>query len=186
MISHWAGVAGCRTGQCQMENSIMRASFSLPVNPAMFSFSVESLISFEDSYETIWTHSFHKPFETMNHPSKKELFVFGYNSFGCIGLGDDDVNKVIMDPRKLNVPSTMWTQVACGNYHNATVSSNGEVFTWGWGGDGQLGHGDSNDRRVPTKVEIPEGEVVVKVACGSYHTVAVTRTGKLFTWYVSC
>ena len=121
----------------------------------------------------------------MNRPSKNQLFVWGKNDYGQLGLGDDAKDKVITDPKKLNVSEIAWTQVACGLFHTAAVSSNGEAFTWGWGGFGQLGHGDRRNRSVATKVEIPGGEAVVKIACGTRHTAAVTGAGKLFTWYVS-
>ena len=123
-------------------------------------------------------------FESMNRPLKKQVLVWGNNNYGQLGLGCE--SKAIMDPRILNVPNTTWTQVACGLFHTAAVSSDGEVFTWGYGYYGQLGHGDRKDRTVPTKVEIPGGEAIVKVACGDEHTAAVTATGKCFTWYVSC
>ena len=118
----------------------------------------------------------------MNRPSKKQLYVWGDNEYGQLGLGHW---TKIMLPMIINVPGTTWNQVACGDTHTAAVSSNGEVFTWGWGYYGQLGHGDHIDRTVPTKVEIPGGEAVVKVTCGTLHTAAVTASGKLFTWYVS-
>ena len=121
--------------------------------------------------------------ESMSRPSKKQLYVWGYSEYGCLGLGNSTDGK---EPRKVNVPDITWAQISCGPHHTAAVSSNGELFTWGGGFDGKLGHGDFNGRRVPTKVEIPGGEKVVKVACGSYHTAAVTATGKLLTWYVSC
>ena len=119
-------------------------------------------------------------------PSSKEVYLWGINYSGCLGFEEVNVDKMITDPRKLSVPQIMWTQVACGPLHTVAVSSNGELFTWGYGGFGILGHGDEKDRSVPPKVEIPGGEKVVKVACGTYHTAVVTRTGKLFTWYVSC
>ena len=81
---------------------------------------------------------------------------------------------------------TTWTQIDSGDHHIAAVSSNGEVFTWGRCDSGELGHDDNEGRSVPTKVEIPGGEFVVRVSCGGKHTAAVTRTGKLFTWYVIC
>ena len=120
----------------------------------------------------------------MNRASAKELFLWGGNYDGRLGLGDDAVSTFFMDPTKLSVPDIPWAQVACGLCHTAALSSNGEVFTWGSGNWGRLGHGDQNHRFVPTKVEIPGGERIVKVSCGDYHTAAVTASGKLFTWYV--
>ena len=40
-----------------------------------------------------------------------------------------------------------------------------ELYTWGRGGHGRLGHGDQNDKLVPTVVEGPlQGRRVVRVA----------------------
>ena len=54
----------------------------------------------------------------------------------------------------------------------------------GYGFYGQLGHGDWLSRNVPTKVQYFSEERIVKIACGESHSVAVTSTGKLFTWNV--
>ena len=115
-----------------------------------------------------------------------QLLVWGFNNDGTLGLGEEAVDENIADPTKLNAPhDTAWIQIVCGKYHTAAVSSNGDLYTWGSGRKGRLGHGNKTDRHAPTKVKIPGGEAVVKVACGHQHTAAVTRTGKLFTWYVS-
>ena len=123
-------------------------------------------------------------------PSKKQtqVFVWGDNYWGQVGLGRKEVvGEIIKDPTELSAPDgTTWAQIVCGQFHTAAVSSNGDLFTWGCDYFGQLGHYEKGDRHAPKKVEIPGGEAVVKVACGRWHTAAVTSTGKLFTWYVSC
>ena len=60
-----------------------------------------------------------------------------------------------------------------------------KCFTWGRNKYGQLGHGDKKDRHIPTKVESLDGLVIVKIACGYYHTVAITDVGDTYTWYVN-
>lgn len=52
----------------------------------------------------------------------------------------------------------------------------GEVYTWGRGDDGRLGHGDNGWKFVPRLVEELRGKSVRQVTCGSYHTAAVTGT----------
>ena len=117
----------------------------------------------------------------MNRTSSKQVFVLGNNHSGQLGLGAE---TKITYPTKLNVPGTSWSQIVFGPCHTAAVSSNGELFTWGSGWGGKLGLGDENHRAVPTKVKIPGGEAVLKVACGLRITAAVTATGNLLTWYV--
>ena len=64
------------------------------------------------------------------------------------------------------------------------LTKKGEVFTWGDNDSGQLGHGDTEDKIVPTKVAGLDGLVITKISCGRYHTAALTDKGELFTWYV--
>ena len=42
--------------------------------------------------------------------------------------------------------------IACGSGHSAAVSVNGELFTWGQGSNGRLGHGDNNNQTKPKYV----------------------------------
>lgn len=43
-----------------------------------------------------------------------------------------------------------------GSYHVAVVTFAGEVYTWGVGSAGQLGHGVREDCVVPTRVSTPQ------------------------------
>ena len=78
-----------------------------------------------------------------------------------------------------------WTQLACGTYHTAALTKRGEVFTWGYHYDGQLGHGDDKGcKHIPTKVASLDGVIIVKIACGVRHMAALTDKGELLTWCV--
>lgn len=43
--------------------------------------------------------------------------------------------------------------VACGGAHSAAITASGELYTWGKGRYGRLGHGDSDDQLKPKFVE---------------------------------
>ncbi|KAL6342917.1 hypothetical protein AAG906_016936 [Vitis piasezkii] len=73
-------------------------------------------------------------------------------------------------------------QIACGVRHVALVTRQGEVFTWGEESGGRLGHGIDNDFSRPHLVEFLAVNNVDFVACGEYHTCAVSTSGDLFTW----
>ncbi len=45
------------------------------------------------------------------------------------------------------------SRVSCGQQHTAIVSDAGEVFTFGLGVFGQLGHGELSDEMIPRRVE---------------------------------
>ena len=62
------------------------------------------------------------------------------------------------------------------------VGRAGEIFTWGDGRAGQLGHGDGKGRALPTLVQPLHGHHVASVACGGAFTVAVGAGGALFAF----
>ena len=59
----------------------------------------------------------------------------------------------------------------------------GAVLTCGGNGLGQLGHGNAQDRLQPARLGLPVfgGARVVLVACGEYHTLAVTGGGRVYS-----
>ncbi len=71
--------------------------------------------------------------------------------------------------------------ISCGSKHCLAIDLQGRCFSWGWGGDGQLGHGSCDDLPNPTHVANIQ-DVVVQVAGGSGHSVALTSSGAVYTW----
>ena len=68
------------------------------------------------------------------------------------------------------------TDVACGGYHTILCAVDGEIYSFGRGALGQVGHGNFDNKFTPTiikQVQL-EGKCVVKVACGWYHSMALT------------
>ena len=71
--------------------------------------------------------------------------------------------------------------VASSNAHCLALSADGEVFSWGKGLYGALGHGDEFAREVPTRIESLRR--IERIAAGSSLTsAAVDEKGRLFTW----
>ncbi|CAI9785230.1 unnamed protein product [Fraxinus pennsylvanica] len=66
-------------------------------------------------------------------------------------------------------------EIACGSHHVAVLTSKAEVYTWGKGSDGQLGHGDNDDRDTPTLVDFLKDKRAKSVACGSNFTAVICR-----------
>src|SRR5215475_7328464 len=56
--------------------------------------------------------------------------------------------------------------------HSIVITEDGSVFSWGNGCYGQLGHGIDSHLSVPTKISTLSN--VVSIACGSYHSMAIT------------
>jgi alpha-tubulin suppressor-like RCC1 family protein len=72
------------------------------------------------------------------------------------------------------------TQVAAGVYSGYAVKSNGEVWAWGYNGDGSLGVGNVNSQYSPVKVNTPSG--ITQVAAGYTTAYALRNDGTVWAW----
>ena len=104
----------------------------------------------------------------------------GYNFANSAGPGDSSYNT-----NHLPVPMVMpggvkVVTIGAGSMHSAAVSESGDLFTWGFGRFGALGHGSVESMLAPTKVEnIPP---LWHVSCGGLFTACVTRKGEIWTF----
>ena len=71
--------------------------------------------------------------------------------------------------------------IDAGGWHTCALSTDRQLYCWGWNRHGQLGTGDDTDRAVPTPVAGLPGEVVA-VAAGMAHTCAVLVDGSVHCW----
>ncbi|KAA8547653.1 hypothetical protein F0562_004082 [Nyssa sinensis] len=123
-----------------------------------------------------------------------ELYTWGDNSYGS-DLISEDRNRSQWLPHRLSGPlnGVSVSNVACGPWHTAIVSTSGQLFTYGDGTFGVLGHGNIQSIFQPKEVESLKGLWVKSVACGPWHTAAIVEImadqfkfngpgGKLFTW----
>jgi alpha-tubulin suppressor-like RCC1 family protein len=67
---------------------------------------------------------------------------------------------------------------SAGEEHSALLSEKGEVFTWGYGNDGQLGHKERTNLTQPKKLTFDKP--ISKVICGGGHTGIITEDNTLY------
>ena len=73
------------------------------------------------------------------HRVRTALYSFGQGALGLLGHGDDQSRSV---PTKIkSIEDVSVRSIAAGGCHMAALTVEGEVHTWGWGEDGQLGLG---------------------------------------------
>ena len=93
----------------------------------------------------------------------------------------------------VRAPSRSTSVAACGFFHTAAVTEDGSLYTWGLGAQGQLGHGDWDNRLLPLLCRDAAGDAshtpttsvlrdVAVVAAGRGHTVATTQDGAVWCW----
>ena len=77
-------------------------------------------------------------------------------------------------------------KISAGNNHSMAITEMGEVYTWGEGIYGQLGHGINNNEQYPRKVDFGlKNCKIIDCKGGAMHTVALTNDGYLFGWGVN-
>jgi alpha-tubulin suppressor-like RCC1 family protein len=74
-------------------------------------------------------------------------------------------------------------QLSIGASHGVAMSDAGDIFTWGFGGAGQLGLGNFTHHPTPQLVEKMQAtKCVIAVAAGQSHTVTLTSEHQIYTW----
>ncbi len=105
------------------------------------------------------------------------VLTWGDNFAGQLGDGTQDVLHS-SDSRWAKIESVR--SVAAGNSHSLAIKPNGNLWSWGANGAGQLGDGTTTDRPLPARVG---GIANVRgVAGGLGHTIAVKEDGTVWTW----
>jgi len=76
--------------------------------------------------------------------------------------------------------------VSAGGEYSFALTADGAVWSWGDGGEGQLGHGDEQSQQLPKKIEAFAGQRVVAVTAGRWHSLALTAGGSVWSWGDRC
>ena len=109
--------------------------------------------------------------------------AWGSNQYGQLGYGDTNNRGNLVSSMGENLPFISFgggvntvLHISAGSWHTCAVLTNNTLGCWGLNSRAQLGLGDTNNRLMPTLVNL--GSVSVsKVACGAEHTCALTTTG---------
>ena len=119
--------------------------------------------------------------------STGRVLSFGTGQYGALGHGYNAAKQLpdYLKPTFIDALSNVTcTCVAAGELHSAAVTVDGDVYTWGDGFCGQLGHGDKRPITLPKQVTTGgmDDECISNITCGSRHTIAITEDGECYSW----
>ena len=120
--------------------------------------------------------------------SDGNLYTWGGNDDGQLGNGTTtNQNRPAQIDKPQGAPEGFaWKQVILGGWHSAAIGSDGNLYTWGDDGSGQLGDGTNTNQKTPTLVNkpqgTPEGFTWKQVSLGGFHSAAIGSDGNLYTW----
>ena len=82
--------------------------------------------------------------------SSGRLFTWGRAKHGRLGLGDRESRS---EPTLVEAfAGATVVEVSCGREHTIVGLSNGDVYTFGCGDDGRLGHGNGHRQSLPRRI----------------------------------
>ena len=109
-----------------------------------------------------------------------EVFAIGSNAASCLGLGDLQSTLI---PKKVKALCSKGVKGFAYGPHVIAFTEMGEVYSWGHNGYSELGNGSSSQCLFPTVIGSSlSGKEVIEVACGSHHSLALTRDGEVYGW----
>jgi RCC1 and BTB domain-containing protein len=105
-----------------------------------------------------------------------KVYVWGNNTYGQLGTGGlKNVHEPVLVEALLREKVV---DISAGDNYSGVVTEKGEVYTWGFGNEGQLGHGDKSDQFMPRRIATLKNKVK-SISCGGAHTALLMEDGKL-------
>lgn len=110
-----------------------------------------------------------------------EIYAWGQNNCGQVGSGTTTNQPT---PRKVIavIGSRVAVAIACGQTSSMALMEKGEIYGWGYNGNGQLGLGNNVNQPNPCRVQMLANTIISQIVCGYAHTLALSDEGELFSW----
>eukprot|EP00494_Astrolonche_serrata_P028729 UN28996 len=127
--------------------------------------------------------------------NKGDVYTWGGNLNNTCILGHGLREQPNKKPKKVNgLPPCKFVNM--GSHHCAAIDTEGNLWTWGWGNWGNLGHGDRKNISKPKKIESLKN--VIQVSCSQpipgpvkgggkegLHTLCCTKDGDCYSFGTS-
>ena len=128
--------------------------------------------------------------------------LYSWGACACGQLGIDDASNTVLDsegypaqpfPKQIiRLNNIKIKYVACGDAHTLAISDNGDIYSWGGSGCGQLGHPNiselpkDNDSfpylPFPKIIDSIQDIKMCDISCGKTHSVAIDNSGNVYSW----
>jgi len=124
---------------------------------------------------------------TLALASDGRIYGWGVNFYGQLGYGTNVTRTNVPVPVDMTgaLAGKTVVAIAAGRLHALALTSDGKVFAWGSGNQGELGNGARTNSFVPVAVNtsgVLNGKTVVAISTDGPGGVALTTKGRVYTW----
>ncbi|CAA6669861.1 unnamed protein product [Spirodela intermedia] len=117
---------------------------------------------------------------------ERELFTWGRDEGeGRLGLGPGGgpgEAGSFSTPSKVGALPVPVAAVSCGGFFTMALSSEGKLWSWGANSNYELGRGNNVSDWRPKQISSLQDVNIIQVACGGYHSLALTDRGEVLSW----
>jgi len=117
--------------------------------------------------------------------SETLLYGWGKGDHGRVGVGNlqDKITPTMITGE---ISGHDIVSMDGGEYHSLAMTRDGKLFSWGAGGGGSLGTGDTRNAETPKEVPYfaRYSSKVKQIGCGYAHSMVLTETNELYTFGV--
>ena len=107
-----------------------------------------------------------------------ELYSFGQNIYGQLGLGDNEESN---SPKKIESLKNV-EFVECGGYYIICKTIDNNIYGWGFNLNGQLGIRNYKNQTLPVKCEHWPLDLIIDIKCGKFHTLVLTSKQEVYSF----
>jgi len=112
--------------------------------------------------------------------SDGNVYAWGDGNNGSLGQGNQNESNT---PVKVPLPSGVTASaISAGSSFAMAIGSNGTLYAWGDGGQGQLGDNTTANSSSPVAVQMPSGVTASVIALGTDHALAIGSNDLLYSW----
>jgi alpha-tubulin suppressor-like RCC1 family protein len=111
--------------------------------------------------------------------SDGNLWAWGWGGAGRVGNGATTGN--VTTPTQVSTGTT-YTAIAAGHTHSLAIDSDGELWAWGYDGNGQLGNGSTSIDDITTPTQLSTGTTWTEITAGNNYSLALDAGGNIWAW----
>lgn len=101
-----------------------------------------------------------------------QIYTWGFNMHGQLGTNSTSTQYMPTSPLD-PLPGGPLIDIACGDHFTLALTQAGDVYSWGHGAGGRLGHGEEESASAPRLVNALRGARVAALVTGWRHALAI-------------